>query len=123
MMVIISTLAIGAGGCKGKEDKQRNRTLKGTVDSIDVATKTVTMNWFNDKIGKSMIIAGKVTPETEIYIDGKLSDLGQVRSGDEVIVEGYKKGTDVVAVKVSITHAGEQSIKIGKPTAPTQPAK
>ncbi len=120
LAIFLASFSLVLDGCKSKEDKKHNRTLHGTIEEIDVPGNAVTMNWFNEKLGKSMIIAGKITKETEIYIDGKLGNLSQVKSGDKVIVEGYKKGTDIVGVKVSITHAGPAT-KITRPT--TQPAK
>jgi len=123
MIVFVAALAVGVNGCKSKEDKKQNRTLQGTIESVDLPTKTVTMNWFNEKWGKPIIVAGRVTNETEIYVDGKIGDLGQVKVGDKVIVEGYKKGADIVAVKVNVTHSAEESHKIVKPGATTQPAK
>jgi|WetSurMetagenome_2_1015567.scaffolds.fasta_scaffold131875_2 hypothetical protein len=118
--LFLASFAFLADGCKSKEDKKHTRTLKGTIEELDIPGNTVTMNWFNEKLGKSMIIAGKITKETEIYIDGKLGKLSHVKSGDKVIVEGYKKGTDIIAVKVNITQVG-QATKINRPT--TQPAK
>jgi hypothetical protein len=121
--LFLASFAFLADGCKSKEDKKHNRTLKGTIEEIDIPGNTVSMNWFNEKLGKSMVIAGIITKETEIYIDGKLGNIGnlsQAKTGDKVIVEGYKKGTDVVAVKINITQVG-QATKINRPT--TQPAK
>jgi hypothetical protein len=80
------------------------------------------MNLFNEKEGKTIPVAGKITPETEIYIDGKLADISQLKENDEVSVEGYKKGTDVVAVKVMVARNSNVSQKIQKPAAATQPA-
>jgi len=121
MMMVIAALFCGLNGCKSKESKKKPRTLHGTVDSIDMVTKTVIIEWFNDKTGKTMFLPGRVTPETEIFIDGKLADLSQVRTKDDVVVEGYQKGTDNVAVKVTITRATDKVLRIVKPTS-TQPA-
>ncbi len=118
--LLLATFAFFTDGCKSKSEKKRNRVLRGTIEEVDIPGKTVTMNWFNEKLGKSMVIAGQITKETEIYIDGKLGDLSQIKSGDKVIVEGYQKGTDTVAAKVNITHTGQTP----KPKpATTQPVK
>lgn len=112
-------------GCKSKESKVQNRTLHGTVATIDVASGSVSMNWFNEKLGKPMIIGGQTTQETEIYIDGKMADLGQLREGDEVVVEGYsEKGKGIFAKRISVTRntAGTMT-KIQKPTATSQAAE
>jgi hypothetical protein len=122
IMLTAAGLSLGLDGCKGKESKQRNRTLKGTVESIDLTNKTVTMSWFNEKIGRSMPISGRITKDTEIYIDGKLSDLSQIKENDSVVVEGYQKGYDTVAEKVNIIRAPEPATKISRPTQ-SKPAK
>jgi hypothetical protein len=88
---------------------------------VSAANNTVAMNWYSEKLGKSIPVSGKIIPETEIYIDGKLADINQLKENDEVIVEGYKKGTDVIALKVMVTRtAANGSQTIQKPT--TQPA-
>jgi len=120
LLLVMTGSVLCLDGCKAKEQKKHNRTIQGTVEEIDIPGNTVTMNWFNEKQGKSLTLAGKITKETEVYIDGKLADLSQVKTGDKVIVEGYKKGTDIVAIKVSITH-GSQTPKASRAT--TQPVK
>lgn len=107
-------------GCKSKEDKKRARILHGTIDTIDLPSKTISVEWYNPKRGETMFVAGRITKETEIYIDGKIEDISKIKTGDPVIVEGYKKGSDVVAVKLDIVRAS-QSRTIIKPA--TKPAK
>ncbi len=108
-------------GCKSKEPKKRQRTLHGIIDTIDLNSKTVSMEWYNPKRGQTMFIAGRITKDTEIYIDGKISDITQIKPGDSVIVEGYKKGSDIVATKVDIVRTAK-SKKIMKHKPTTQPA-
>jgi ribosomal protein S12 len=110
-------------GCKSKDKQPKHRTLHGTVSTIDTSNGTVAMNWFNENLGKSMVVAGKITKDTEIYIDGKLGDITHIQENDEVSVEGFKKGTDIVAVKVMITRNATQSQTIKKPTPTSQPAE
>ncbi len=117
LLVIVSTVITG---CKSKEPKKRQRTLHGIIDTIDLNSKTVSMEWYNPKRGQTMFIAGRITKDTEIYIDGKIADITQIKPGDSVIVEGYKKGSDIVATKVDIVRAAK-SKKIIKPNPTTQP--
>ncbi len=124
-LIVAITLAcammIVSGGCKSKSSKKRYRTLHGIIDTIDLKSKTVSMEWYNPKRGQTMFIAGRITKDTEIYIDGKLSDITKVKSGDSVVVEGYKKGSDIVAVKVDIVRTAK-SKKIIKRKPTTQPS-
>jgi cytochrome c-type biogenesis protein CcmE len=126
LVVVLSMIACVSAmtmlGCKSKESKTQDRTLHGTVATTDVANGSVSMNWFNEKIGKPMIIGGQVTEDTEIYIDGKVADLGQLREGDEVVVDGYtEKGKGIFAKRISVTRnsAGTMT-KIEKPAKTNQ---
>jgi hypothetical protein len=123
LIVVMMGLAMmwAMNGCKSKDKEAKHRTLQGTVAMVSAANNTVAMNWYSEKLGKSIPVSGKIIPETEIYIDGKLADINQLKENDEVIVEGYKKGTDVIALKVMVTRtAANGSQTIQKPT--TQPA-
>jgi hypothetical protein len=122
ILLAAAVLGVGLYGCKAKKPKQVNRTLKGTVESIDLTNKTVTMSWFNEKIGRSMPISARITNDTEIYIDGKLSDLSQVKENDPVVAEGFQKGGDTVVQRVKIIRAPEPATKIVRPTQ-SKPAK
>jgi len=124
---IIAVLMIGLAmmwamsGCKSKNKEAKHRTLQGTIAVISTANNTVAMNWYSEKLGKTIPVSGKIVPETEIYIDGKLADLSQLKENDEVIVEGYKKGSDVVALKVMVTRTGSAGSQNIIKQATTQP--
>lgn len=105
--------ALLLAGCGSKKPKKRSRTLNGMVESIDVASGSVAMSWFDEKAAKTRQIGGRIAPETEIYIDGKVAELSDVREGDEVMVEGYKQGIDIVATRIDVIR------KKGSVTLPT----
>lgn len=121
MVLVVAVAGLMFTGCKSKEEKPRNRTLKGKVDRIDVNTKMMSMQWFSEKSDRPIFLAAPCLPETEIYIDGKLSDISQIRPGDPVVVEGYKQGSDLKPLKVIIDRSTGEFRRI-KP-ADTQPAK
>ncbi len=114
LVVSAAIMLTGLVGCKSKDDTKRERILHGTVDTIDLPSKTISIEWYNPKRSETMFIAGRLTKDTEIYIDGKITDITKIKIGDPVIVEGYKKGSDVVAVKIDIVRAS-QPRKIIKP--------
>jgi Cu/Ag efflux protein CusF len=112
-------------GCKSKESKVQNRTLHGTIEIIDLEENKLTMSWFNEKMGKQMQIIGQALPDTEIYIDGKVASIDQLKEGDEVVVDGYQeKNKGVFAKRITVTRnsAGTMT-KIEKPTATSKTAE
>ena len=118
LLTIVCLCGLTMAGCKSKDSKIQNRTLHGTIATIDVANGSVSMNWFNEKMGKPMIVGGQILDDTEIYIDGKMADLGQLKEGDEVVVDGYsEKGKGIFAQRITVTRnlAGTMT-KIEKPT-------
>ncbi len=122
VVLLVLVVGISLPGCKSKESKKRYRTLHGTIVSVDTSNGTIVMNWFNEKTGTTIPIGGQVTKETEIYIDGKVADISQIKVDDEVTVEGYQKGPDTVPVKITINHHSGGT-KIIPKKATTQPAR
>ncbi len=120
--MIIGLCGLTMGGCKSKESKVQNRTLHGTIATIDVANGNVSMNWFNEKQGKPMLVGGQLLEDTGIYIDGKIADIGQLKEGDEVVVEGYvEKGKGIFAKRIMVTRNSPGTMtKIEKPTTTSQ---
>ena len=98
-------------GCRSKESKKRYRTLEGTVHKIDPATGRVSMSCYVPNVGKTMIIWAEITKETEIYIDGKLADISQIKPDDEVVAEGYKQGTSIIVTRVNVDRKGGRPVE------------
>jgi len=121
-LVILLIFAVSAGltltGCRSKKSKRKYKTLQGVIERID-KDGAVAMSWFNEKRGKTMIISAPIREDTEIYIDGKLADLSQVKPGDQVVVEGYKEGTDLHPVRVDVIRTAGKKAKSRKPALPT----
>jgi hypothetical protein len=111
----------GMNGCKSKETKVHNRTLEGTITSVDPASRIVSMNAYIEKLGQSKLIPGKLADDAEIDIDGKLADITQLREGDQISVDGYQKGEDIIALRVSVIRAGGKRITIKPQTTTTTP--
>ncbi len=110
-------------GCKASKPKRHDMTLSGVAESIDVDNGIVTMNFFSKKQGKMVPLGGRVTAETEIYIDGKLSELDQVKQGDEIIAQGYKEGPDVVVLRIEVIRGGSEQVAVpASAPASTKPA-
>lgn len=123
-MAVLALLVLAGvfNGCKSKDKKKQSRVIKGTIETIDLGNNIVTMNFFNEKVGKSMPLASPIYKDTEIYIDGKLADISQLKENDPVVVEGFKKGTDLHPTKITVIHPNKQIGKIMKTTT-TRPAK
>lgn len=99
-------------GCKSSKPKRREMTLSGVAESIDVDRGIVTMNFFSKKRGKMVPLDGRIVPETEIYIDGRLSELNQIKQGDEIIAQGYKEGPAIVVLRIEVIRSGSEQIAV-----------
>jgi len=97
---------MGLAGCREARPEREHRTISGTVTSIDEATGTVSMSFYNKKKQMEMRVEGMVTPQTEIIINGQVSKLSDVKIGEQVTVTGYvekdRSRAKIVATRVQI---------------------
>jgi hypothetical protein len=127
-MVALGLTAIGLCGCGDENEGPRQYVLEGTAETIDARTGDVSMRWFNPKRNKEVVINGRVSDTTEVFINGKLARFEDVRPQEQVRVTGYKEGkgesTIVVVTKVEVDRPDWN--EVGAPTVPaaqTQPAE
>jgi hypothetical protein len=96
-------------GCSNKEETAEHRSLEGVIERIDVDESEVTLRYYSAKHKAETTITGKATAETEVFINGVLSSLEQLRVGERVAVIGWVRGhgndREVVAVKVNVERA------------------
>ena len=97
---------MGLTGCRKEKSEREERTIKGTALNVDEATSKVSMRYYNKKKQVSMTLEGTVTPNTEILINGRVAQLGEIKSGEQVVVTGYTEKTagqrKLVAMKVEV---------------------
>ncbi|RIK62669.1 MAG: hypothetical protein DCC65_17020 [Planctomycetota bacterium] len=96
-------------GCSGDRDKgPKIRTIKGVAKSVDAANNQVSMLFKNDK-GMEIVLKGYVQADTEVWINGKIHKLEDVREGDTVSVTGYRDKSSeepkLIATKIEVTRA------------------
>lgn len=120
-LILLASAALLLPGCRSKKPKKRHKTLHGVVTYVDLTTGDVAMDWFNPKKSKTIQVTGRVTKDTDIYIDGKLAAITDIKIGDPVIVEGYIQGADAVAERVTIDHGTGKTINRPEPVTTTQP--
>jgi len=128
-MISRNSTAVGAGlaavvaaclavGCGQDSELPEYDQISGNVASIDKSSGEVSMSYHSEKHDKQMELRGMLSPEAEIFINGVLATLDDVRIGDPVKVLGRveKKDGDRnwVALKVEITRRDD--------TAATSPA-
>ncbi len=93
-------------GCRKEEDEREERTIKGTALNIDEATGKVSMRYYNKKKQITMTLEGNVTPDTEILINGRVAQLNEIKSGEQVFVTGFTEKTagqrKLVAMKIEV---------------------
>lgn len=78
---------LGAAGCKETERPPEVITLEGKIDDIKIRAGgqgEITAVYYNEKHHQEVSGTAQVTGETEILINGAVSDLSHVRKGERV---------------------------------------
>lgn len=106
-LLLLSPLA--STGCSEKDSARKHRQLEGTITNIDLDNAKVTLRFYSEKHKAETTVTGRVTPKTEVFINGQLSSLKDLREGERVSVVGWVQGRsadrEVVAVKVTVERA------------------
>ncbi len=90
----LSAAVIFVGGCAETAGEREYNAGTGVTSGIDLDTGRVSMDWRNEETGDVRPLTGKVTKETEIFINGIGAELADVRLGDRVIVVVYRLPDD-----------------------------
>lgn len=102
--------ALLLAGCRS-QSKERRRTgsAKGTVTKIDLPNNNVSMKILSQKTGKELEVAGILTAETEVWVNGVRKGPTDVEVNDEIRVEYERTGDELeqkfVVKKVEVTRA------------------
>lgn len=127
-MIRISTLItmaaglVAFGACSHKNAEPEHRTIEGVAESIDTNTNQVAMRWYNPKKQADMKVAGTVTDQTEILINGRVARLEDIKVGEKVSVTGRimkdSSSPQLIATRIEVTREASST---SAPT--TRPAK
>ena len=74
------------GGCGGRGGEPEYRAMDGSLAAINLQSGTVTFRFLHEKSGKQREHRGVVPVETEILINGQLSELSDIVVGERVSV-------------------------------------
>lgn len=129
MIRLGAVIALGAGflacgACGHKDAAPEHRTIDGVAESIDPSTNQVSMRWYNQKKQQDMKVAGTVTDQTEILINGRVARLEDIKVGEKVKATGRimkdsgATQLTVIATRIEVTR---ESTPTSAPT--TSPAK
>ena len=89
VILSLSVAVILAGGCAGTAQEREYNAVTGVASGIDLDTGNVSMDWRNEETGDVRRLTGRVTQETEIFINGIGAELADARLGDRVTVVVY----------------------------------
>lgn len=102
-LVICTALVTACSDSDKKAPKMR--TVVGVAKSIDLKNNNVSMNFVNPE-GKEITLTGSVKPDAEVWINGRIQKLEDIREGDKVTVHGYRdKSSDepkLIATKIEV---------------------
>jgi len=85
----LSAAVILAAGCRRPAQERKYDAVTGVATEINLDTGDVSMDWRNEETGGVRRLTGRVTQETEIFINGIGAELADVRLGDRVTVVVY----------------------------------
>ena len=99
--------AVACCSCGDNEPKITVRTIPGTIMKIDTAKRRLTLRYMHEKSGVHREVEGDVLPDTEIFINGKLSTLADIKIGERAVIQGRIEktadSTKISALKIDIT--------------------
>lgn len=105
--MLILAVVLPVAGCsedRGKAPKMNRMT--GVAKRIDLKNNEVSMS-FTDENGVERELSGSVREDTEVWINGRLHRLEDVREGDAVVVTGYRDKSSeehkLVATQIEVT--------------------
>lgn len=100
-------LVVACCSCGDDEPKVRVRTIPGTIMKIDTANRRLTLRYLHEKSGVHREVEGDVLPDTEIFINGKLSPLSDLKIGERAVIQGRIEktatSTKIYALKIDVT--------------------
>ena len=104
---VLLICAFALAGCRKEQPRFEIVSLEGTVEKIERSpdnTGIITVAYYSEKQQQEMLGTGKVTPETEIMINGAASTLADLRVGDRVRgqVRIEKRGEQRIQIAVKI---------------------
>jgi hypothetical protein len=82
---VAAALLMGCGGftgCKEREPEPRVITLEGVVEQIDLKARVVTVRFYSEKHERILRKAVRVSDQTEVFINGALAELEDVKVGE-----------------------------------------
>lgn len=105
-VMLLAAIVMTVGCRSDKPERKYREPIDGTAEAINVETGEVTMLWYNEKKDKEIPLTGRVTDETEYFINGRAAKLTDIRLKERVRVSGYIRGSDMdreyVVVKVEV---------------------
>jgi hypothetical protein len=90
LLIMFLIMATTTQGCRQKVKERKYYAQSGTAKRIDADTGIVAMDWHNHKTNETTSLTGRLTPETEIFINGVSAGAQDVRLGDRVEVIVYE---------------------------------
>lgn len=85
---IVAVLCFGVvamGGCDQKDDAPKTIHVRGAIEKIDLANKTVQVRAFSKKHKQELVHTVHVNDDTEIMINGAIAKMTDVRVGETAV--------------------------------------
>ena len=104
---VMCLLVAACCSCTDNEPRITVRTIAGTIMKVDAGERRLTLRFVHEKSGEHREVEGEVLIDAEIFINGKLSTLADIKVGERAVVQGRIEktvdSTKISALKIDIT--------------------
>jgi hypothetical protein len=122
LLLLVGITLAGVGACSDDQKEVEHKTITGTISQIktgDGGTGRVRMAYFHEKSGQYRDVEGDVDSKTEIFINGKLSTIQDLRIGEHATVQGRIEtvggARTITAIRIDVTRDETRTFGSGKP--------
>lgn len=113
-------------GCGKDEPEAEIKSQTGVIERIDREESRLTLRFYNPKHDREDTVTGTINADTEIFINGVVSSLKDLREGERVTVQGriqrQKGELEVLALKIQAERGETIRRGTAAPGPSTQPA-
>ncbi len=86
-LLLIGSCMTGAG-CRDDAPEIEYHNVRGTIQEIDLQRRQIKLRFLHEETGSYMERTGEVPSDAEIFINGRITDIAELRVGEHILVKG-----------------------------------